>query len=90
MDFSNAKWEMLVAVRNFFRETAADQSIFDELLVVRPPKRIVGGLTLQVLRLPAIALPIHNIEDTTPSVGVSGSFRDSSVLEGYIFQYVMV
>ena len=47
MDFSSAKWEMLVAVRNFFRETAGDQSIYDELLVVRPPKRIVGGLTLK-------------------------------------------
>jgi hypothetical protein len=47
MDFSSAKWEMLVAVRNFFRDTAADQSIYDELLVVRPPKRIVGGLTLK-------------------------------------------
>lgn len=47
MDFSSAKWEMLVAVNNFFRETASDQSIYDELLVVRPPKRIVGGLTLK-------------------------------------------
>jgi len=47
MDFSNAKWEMLVAVRNFFRDAAPDQSIYDELLVVRPPKRIVGGLTLK-------------------------------------------
>jgi hypothetical protein len=47
MDFSNAKWEVLVAVRNFFRETAADQSVYDELLVVRPPKRIIGGLTLK-------------------------------------------
>jgi hypothetical protein len=47
MDFSNAKWEMLLAIRNFFRETAPDQSIYDELLVVRPPKRIVGGLTLK-------------------------------------------
>ena len=47
MDFSSAKWEMLVAVRNFFRETTADQSVYDELLVVRPPKRIVGGLTLK-------------------------------------------
>ena len=47
MDFSNAKWEMLVAVRNFFRETAPDQSVYDELLVVHPPKRIVGGLTLK-------------------------------------------
>jgi hypothetical protein len=47
MDFSSARWEMLVAVRNFFRETAPDQSIYDELLVVRPPKRLVGGLTLK-------------------------------------------
>ncbi len=47
MDFSSAKWEMLLAVRNFFRETVAEQSIYDELLVVRPPKRIVGGLTLK-------------------------------------------
>ena len=47
MDFSTAKWEMLLGVRNFFRETAADQSVYDELLVVRPPKRIVGGLTMR-------------------------------------------
>jgi hypothetical protein len=47
MDFSTAKWEMLIAVRNFVRETAPDQSLYDELLVVRPPKRIVGGLTLK-------------------------------------------
>ena len=47
MDFSSAKWEMLVAVRNFFHDSASDQSIYDELLVVRPPKRVVGGLTLR-------------------------------------------
>jgi hypothetical protein len=47
MDFSTAKWEMLIGVGNFFRETAGDQSVFDELLVVRPPKRIVGGLTMR-------------------------------------------
>jgi hypothetical protein len=47
MDFSSAKWEMLLAVRDVFREAAADQSIYDELLVVRPPKQIVGGLTLR-------------------------------------------
>jgi hypothetical protein len=46
MNFSNAKWEMLVAIRNFFREGAVDQSVYDELLVVQPPKRIVGGVTL--------------------------------------------
>jgi len=47
MDFNSAKWEMLFGVRNFFREAAPDQSVYDELLVVRPPKRIVGGLTLK-------------------------------------------
>jgi len=47
MDFSSAKWEMLVGVRNFFRDAAPDQSIYDEVLVVHPPKRIVGGLTLK-------------------------------------------
>jgi len=47
MDFSSAKWEMLVGVRNFFRDAAPDQSIYDEILVVHPPKRIVGGLTLK-------------------------------------------
>lgn len=47
MDFSSARWEMLVAVRNFFRDTTSDQSLYDELLVVRPPKRIIGGLTLK-------------------------------------------
>jgi hypothetical protein len=47
LDFSSAKWEALVAVRNFFRDIAADQSVYDELLVVRPPKRVVGGLTLK-------------------------------------------
>lgn len=47
MNFNNARWEMLVSVRDFFREPAAGQSVYDELLVVRPPKRIVGGLTLR-------------------------------------------
>jgi hypothetical protein len=47
LDFSTAKWEMLIGVRNFFREMAPDQSVFDELLVMHPPKRIVGGLTMR-------------------------------------------
>jgi len=46
MNFSNARWEMLFAVRNFFRDASCDQSMYDELLVVRPPKRVVGGVTL--------------------------------------------
>jgi Carboxypeptidase regulatory-like domain len=47
LDFSSARWEMLLGVRNFFRDAAAGQSVYDELLVVHPPKRIVGGLTMR-------------------------------------------
>jgi hypothetical protein len=47
LDFSTAKWEMLLGVRNFFRDAAVGQSVYDELLVVHPPKRIVGGLTMR-------------------------------------------
>ena len=47
MDFANAHWEMLVGVRNLLHDAAEDASVFDELLVTRPPKRIVGGLTLR-------------------------------------------
>jgi hypothetical protein len=46
-NFLSADWEALVAVRNVFRESALDQSVYDELLVVRPPKRIIGGLTVK-------------------------------------------
>jgi hypothetical protein len=47
MRFTNAHWEMLVAVRNMFRDDLIDSSVYDELLVVRPPTRIVGGLTVK-------------------------------------------
>ena len=47
MDFGSARWEMLFAVRNFFREGAVGSSVYDELLVIHPPKRVVGGLTLR-------------------------------------------
>jgi hypothetical protein len=47
MDFSTARWEMLLAVRNTFHEATADSSVYDELLVIHPPKRVVGGLTLR-------------------------------------------
>ena len=43
----NARWEMLVAVSNVFREDLVDSSVYDELLVVRPPKRVVGGVTVR-------------------------------------------
>jgi hypothetical protein len=47
MDFGTAKWEMLFAVRNFFREAEVGSSVYDELLVIHPPKRVVGGLTMR-------------------------------------------
>ena len=47
MNFMNAQWEALVGVRNLFREVAIDGSIYDELLVVGPPKRVVGGVTVR-------------------------------------------
>ena len=47
MNFRTSQWEMLVAVRNLFHESLANASAYDELLVVRPPKRIVGGLTVK-------------------------------------------
>ena len=47
MNLGSAKWEVLVAVRNFFRDPGPEQSAYDELLVIRPPKRVVGGVTLR-------------------------------------------
>ncbi len=47
LGFTNADWEVLVAVRNLFREQLEAGSVYDELLVIRPPKRFVGGLTVR-------------------------------------------
>jgi outer membrane receptor protein involved in Fe transport len=47
MKFHTSQWEMLVGVRNLFHDSLASTSAYDELLVVRPPKRIVGGLTVK-------------------------------------------
>jgi len=48
LPFSASQWEVLVAVRNLFRDPL-DHGVspFDELLVVRPPKRVVGGVTVK-------------------------------------------
>ena len=40
-------WELLVAVRSLFREPGAEASTYDELLVVQPPKQVVGGLLVR-------------------------------------------
>jgi hypothetical protein len=47
MNFGASQWEMLVGVRNLFHESLANTSAYDELLVIRPPKRVVGGLTVK-------------------------------------------
>jgi hypothetical protein len=47
MRVARSQWEMLFGVRNLFREELLDASVYDELLVVRPPKRIIGGLTVR-------------------------------------------
>ena len=47
LSFSGAQWEMLVAVRSLFRDELLDASVYDELLAVRSPKRVVGGITVR-------------------------------------------
>lgn len=47
LHFSNAKWEALVAVRNVFHDDVLNASVYDELLVVRPPTRVLGGVTVK-------------------------------------------
>jgi hypothetical protein len=41
------KWEVLFGVRNLFRDPNDPASMYDELLVVRPPKRVVGGFLVR-------------------------------------------
>jgi len=48
--FTNARWEALVAVRNMFYDAADGASVYDELLVVRPPTRVLGGVTVKLYR----------------------------------------
>jgi hypothetical protein len=47
LNFSSAQWEMLVAVSNLFKEDWAETSVYDELFVVRPPTRVLGGVTVR-------------------------------------------
>ena len=41
-----SSWEVLVDIRSLFREQVAGASVYDELLVVSPPKEVVGGLVV--------------------------------------------
>ncbi len=47
LDFSAAQWQVLFVVKNVFRDVARDSSFYDELLVVKPPTRILGGFVVR-------------------------------------------
>ena len=44
--FGGSDWAVVVDVRNLFREQVAGGSVYDELLVLNPPKYFVGGLVV--------------------------------------------
>jgi hypothetical protein len=44
---AGTKWEVLVGLRNLFRDSNDPASVYDELLVVRPPKRVIGGFLVR-------------------------------------------
>ena len=44
--FGDSDWEVLVDVRNLLHEQTVGASVYDELLVVNPPKQFVGGLVV--------------------------------------------
>jgi hypothetical protein len=44
---AGTKWEVLVGIRNLFRDSTEPSSVYDELLVVRPPKRVIGGFLVK-------------------------------------------
>jgi hypothetical protein len=46
-DVGGTRWEVLVGVRNLFRDPTDPASTYDELLVIRPPKRVVGGFLVR-------------------------------------------
>jgi hypothetical protein len=47
LDFASAQWQMIIAVRNLFQEDLLESSVYDELQVVRPPKHVLGGVTVR-------------------------------------------
>jgi hypothetical protein len=47
IDLAGTEWEVLFGVRNLFRDPRDPASVYDELLVVRPPKRVMGGFLVR-------------------------------------------
>ena len=46
-EVGGTRWEVLVGLRNLFRDPNQPGSVYDELLVVKPPKRVVGGFLVR-------------------------------------------
>jgi len=44
---AGTKWEVLVGLRNLFRDPHDPVSVYDELLVIRSPKRVIGGFLVR-------------------------------------------
>ncbi len=47
LGFTSSQWQVLLAVKNLFRDASRDGSFYDELLVVKPPTRILGGVVVR-------------------------------------------
>jgi hypothetical protein len=47
LDFTSARWQVLLAVKNMFRDGSRDASVYDELLVLKPPTRVLGGFVVK-------------------------------------------
>ena len=48
MPFRGSEWQVLVGIRDLFRDPLdTSSSTYDELLVVRPPKRVMGGVQVK-------------------------------------------
>ena len=47
IELAGTRWEVLVGVRSLFRDPNDPASVYDELLVVRPPTRVIGGVLVR-------------------------------------------
>ena len=48
MPFRGSEWQVLLGIRDLFRDPLeSSASVYDELLVVRPPTRVVGGVQVK-------------------------------------------
>jgi hypothetical protein len=46
-DLAGTRWELLLGVRNLFRDPNDPASVYDEILVLQAPRRVVGGVLVR-------------------------------------------